>query len=244
MRKVFLFAGIISIFGIALISNVTIAGPASLGFYVSGAGGTTNGAVRTTINYSSTVGTDTLDKDRYIFENHGVGGETMTILTLETPKAYSGNIMATHESYVAPLAGSPSYYDVEEKASSGVTEAYADTDQVGNFQAAVGVGMGVTEGYLGTKTWTDSGATGQTIAPSYGKGMFESGGAAEYSLQQGPGDSVGSAGDPLHSQICPWSATDPSLVYPVITQSIDFGVTQFGNWTYSGTRVFYPQTPQ
>ncbi len=243
MRKVFLVVGIISVFGIVLIFNISSVEAGTIGFYLGGAGGTTNGSVRTNINFSSVVGTDTLNKTRYQFENQGTGGEIMTIHSLETPEPNSPGYMAIHESYVSPNNLNNNYYSVKEKGSSGIIEAFGDESQIGKFEAAVGAGMGVTGGFLGTTTWkADNGAIGQTIVPSYGNGIFKSGGAAEYSLYYGP--NVGMPGDPLHSQVCPWSDTPASEISVLSQERIDYGITQFGQWTFQGTKMFSPPIPE
>jgi len=183
MRKVFLVTGFIGIFGGVLLLNASIGGAESMGFYLASAAGTTYGSMHTNINYSSMVGTDALNKNRYQLGNHGVGGEIMTIQSVETATPNSPDIVASQTAQVMPLANSyHSYFDMEEKAATGVIQANPGDDQVGKFQAAVGVGMGVTQGVLNSETWTNNGATGQTIANSYGVGILESGAAAEYSL--------------------------------------------------------------
>ena len=245
MRKVYLFTCFIGIFGVALLLNASIGGAESMGFYLASAAGTSYGSMHTNINYSSMVGTDALNKTRYQLENHGIGGEVMTIQAVETAAPNSPDIVASQTTQVMPLANSyHTYFDVEEKAGTGLIQANAGDDQVSKYQAAVGVGMGVTQGLLNSETWTDNGAAGQIVGPSYGVGILESGAAAEYSLYQGEEGSVGSLDDPLHQQICPWSGPGAGNVYELSTQRVDYGITQIGNWTYSATKVLYPPTPE
>ena len=246
MKKVFLLVCFIGIFGVALLLNASIGGAESMGFYLASAAGTSYGSMHTNINYSSMVGTDALNKTQYQLENHGIGGEVMTIQSVETPAPNSPHIVASQTTQVMPLANSyHNYFDVEEKAATGLIQANAGADQVGKYQAAVGVGMGVTQGVLNSETFTNNGAIGQTIANSYGVGILESGAAAEYSLYQGEG--VAGADAPLHDQICPWNANSGGTgapLYELSTQRVDYGITQIGNWTYSATKVLYGPTPE
>ena len=223
------------IFGIITagrMSNVPTTHAESMGFYLASVAGSTDGRMSTDIEYRSDTLTDTLNRNIYDSENHGMGGELTTIQTLETPVVNSGDISATQTTQLLPSATSNlTYVKTKEIAATGRVETIRD-DEIGIFQAAVGVGENVSEGLLTTETWTNQGAAGQVIGASYGTGYFESGAVATYLQYQGITPHGGAI----------WPGWTPSDVTETANQHVDYDIDQHGQWTYTGTHVLYPPT--